>query len=815
MNPFRILNINDQADEYFSHLFNALITNKIKEEKIGDQIKLPLIDELLNLSEEEIEGKIHFLDNNKENFINHNNYLLLRAIFLYFKIKRDDAINYIKKAKLLEAENPLWDFIDVILRSDFEVGSFNLSIIENIPFIRQNPYAENIISFIKKCQQLEKSVNYETSINKLFELQKEVDPEYIHFSNTLAAITSIRNFDFNKAPDLIAPEDANNDKIKAIISKGLNKNSNNEPLWHIFNAWLKLHNKEYNHAINIFKWIQNKLNKINNFDPTLHWSWIGLYKIYTYTGNEYQAIEALEKYLSWMHFFDNIELGSIDPEFPYLTPERTNLILHDFYKQQGDYQSALRRVSEIWECHHYRLDNTLNYFTVVNMYADLLYLLNSHDESLYYYYRLLDLDPYNENIKKRIKKLSSITIREEEYFKRYPTYDMKDQFLKFAKSHFHKFNKVICSFFPFSYELLEELQDKLNWDSLSSNRAILWNTELINKYRNKLNFQVLSENPSLPWDKNLIFQFRDKWDWEELSSNTDIIWTKELMIQFRDYLYFMGDFDGMSANTSVLWSEDILDEFEKLLDWKLISENINIPWSKELIEKYEEKWYWEYLSGNPAIPWDDKLIEKYINYWDWEALSFNKGIKFNYLILKKFEEKWDWDTLVANENFPWTKHIIENFKHRIPEGKIQNNEELSIYKGIKNIQNNKIINDTSSYFNPYFSKEFLVKYFDYIDFASKNIIVDEELYAAIKKYHGTEALNEESHRIVFEKAVLSKYIDELDWDGICRNKNYNWSLNFILKFIDYINIEQLSTQIIEKVSFPYLDEDAVIKFYKH
>ena len=154
MNTLAILNTLEQTNEYFEHLFSQLIHHKIKKETVTKSLKLPVINELHDLSEEEIEEKNHFLDENKQNFINYNNYLLLKAVISYVQNSRDNALKYIRQAKQLETENPFWDFIDIILRSDFEVDSFNLSVIEDIPLIRQNSYANKIKSFIRKSQQL-------------------------------------------------------------------------------------------------------------------------------------------------------------------------------------------------------------------------------------------------------------------------------------------------------------------------------------------------------------------------------------------------------------------------------------------------------------------------------------------------------------------------------------------------------------------------------------------------------------------------------------------------------------------------------------
>ncbi|MFP4622516.1 MAG: hypothetical protein ACLFM7_14495, partial [Bacteroidales bacterium] len=127
MNTLAILNTLEQTNEYFEHLFFQLVHHKIKEEKVTGSLKLPAIDEFLDSRKEELRVKNHFLDENRQNFINYTNYLLLKAIISHVQNSRNEALKYIKKARLLEAENPFWVFMDAILRSDFEVDSFNLS----------------------------------------------------------------------------------------------------------------------------------------------------------------------------------------------------------------------------------------------------------------------------------------------------------------------------------------------------------------------------------------------------------------------------------------------------------------------------------------------------------------------------------------------------------------------------------------------------------------------------------------------------------------------------------------------------------------
>lgn len=46
---------------------------------------------------------------------------------------------------------------------------------------------------------------------------------------------------------------------------------------------------------------------------------------------------------------------------------------------------------------------------------------------------------------------------------------------------------------------------------------------------------------------------------------------------------------------------DDITDFEKNIDFKLLSDNHNINWDIEILEKFKDKWDWEVLQNNPFV----------------------------------------------------------------------------------------------------------------------------------------------------------------------------------------------------------------------
>ena len=68
-----------------------------------------------------------------------------------------------------------------------------------------------------------------------------------------------------------------------------------------------------------------------------------------------------------------------------------------------------------------------------------------------------------------------------------------------------------------SMEMIEKFQDKLDWETLSQNRNILWTTAGIAKFAGKINWSDFSQycNANILTEENL-HKFKEKWNWKTL-----------------------------------------------------------------------------------------------------------------------------------------------------------------------------------------------------------------------------------------------------------------------------------------------------------
>lgn len=129
-----------------------------------------------------------------------------------------------------------------------------------------------------------------------------------------------------------------------------------------------------------------------------------------------------------------------------------------------------------------------------------------------------------------------------------------------------------------SMEMIEKFQDKLDCETLSQNRNILWTTAGIAKFAGKINWSDFSQycNANILTEENL-HKFKEKWNWKTLSSRDEIYnnWT-------------------------------LLDKFVDMMDWADIIDNWDIERAEEFIERYQQ--YIPLNKFQTSRLWD-KLVE--------------------------------------------------------------------------------------------------------------------------------------------------------------------------------------------------------------
>ena len=69
--------------------------------------------------------------------------------------------------------------------------------------------------------------------------------------------------------------------------------------------------------------------------------------------------------------------------------------------------------------------------------------------------------------------------------------------------------------YPFEIDQLDEWEDILDWQEVSSNTQVKWTYEIIMKFKDRWNwYNLLFTNHSIQClDKELLEEFSDKWDW--------------------------------------------------------------------------------------------------------------------------------------------------------------------------------------------------------------------------------------------------------------------------------------------------------------
>lgn len=126
--------------------------------------------------------------------------------------------------------------------------------------------------------------------------------------------------------------------------------------------------------------------------------------------------------------------------------------------------------------------------------------------------------------------------------------------------------KELSGEFPWSEQLLEKYQDKVNWDKVSNNNAMLWTVSMLEKFHNKLNWNTLSS----PGHRNILTaelfeRFKDRWNWSLLSGNTDVGMTYELIDRFIDRWDWRELINRMWNKDDYLYDRTFLERYKEYI----------------------------------------------------------------------------------------------------------------------------------------------------------------------------------------------------------------------------------------------------------
>lgn len=240
--------------------------------------------------------------------------------------------------------------------------------------------------------------------------------------------------------------------------------------------------------------------------------------------------------------------------------------------------------------------------------------------------------------------------------------------------------------------ILALIDKNWDWNALSSNRYIVFDTEFIEQTKNKpWNWKLLAENPKFEISNEIIRNFINKsWDWESLSLNTNLEFNKEFIEATIDQAW---NWKLISKHKSFIPSYDILTLLKnKNIDWDTISSHNKLEPSKQLLAKFEDKLNWKLLTYNDKLIFDINLLDRFIDRWDWDYICKSGNLKLDNEILNKYSDFLNWDYISSNTSIQFSEELINSFEEYWNWTLLKNN--IAISKSLKSFILNKINNSS-------------------------------------------------------------------------------------------------------------------------
>lgn len=200
-------------------------------------------------------------------------------------------------------------------------------------------------------------------------------------------------------------------------------------------------------------------------------------------------------------------------------------------------------------------------------------------------------------------------------------------------------------------------------------------------------------------------------------------------------------------------SYSLFEKYKGKLNWTGLSNNPHLFWSTELIEKYEEKWDWKMLTSNESLPWTPELLEKYKDKWDWTMLLYKKSILEDLWDCRQWRDEW-----CSKMKALWG----ENWEWKISKSR-GNANKLTVAQDLRS--KDLLSNESDE------KASLVILFLDRDD--TTDLLIKSRQW-------DTES---------FEKFKTHK---EWFWKGLSANEQVTWSLEFIEKYMDKWNINELA-----------------------
>lgn len=225
-----------------------------------------------------------------------------------------------------------------------------------------------------------------------------------------------------------------------------------------------------------------------------------------------------------------------------------------------------------------------------------------------------------------------------------------------------------------------------------------------------------------------------------------------------DFLFSHPEFLTEMASLFYAFSEKELEKFEDKIDFtsKWVIYNLSATEQLDLIEQYSKQLNWRVICSNSKLPWiEEDLLKRWKKQLNWYGLASNELLHKDPSFFENNLEKWLADPfnyfgmLSRNSALPWSAEFIDRFSD------FWDWEWLCMNEGI------------------YWNTELIELYIDKVEWGGR-------------KYSSDGSFRVEG--------------------GLISNENLDWTIDFILRYEEYIDFEELFIDIVwDKAFKPIID----------
>ncbi|MHA8103798.1 hypothetical protein [Aquirufa nivalisilvae] len=360
-------------------------------------------------------------------------------------------------------------------------------------------------------------------------------------------------------------------------------------------------------------------------------------------------------------------------------------------------------------------------------------------------------------------------------------------------------------------QLLDELEDEINWNEIWCARNLCVDIDFLNRYNEKIQFDQFYGYSNIFWSKELIKQYGEK-----LLKNKKITISKpyvnsENLKMLSDWL----NWDNLSRFIDFKNNEELIDEFLDKWNWQKLSANVNLPLSVEFIQKYHDRLNFDELSLNPAAI---ELIFKYpkSKKWNWYKVIKNPGIiydqntfEFVYSYFKKTIESDEKRSLYFRR---------ASYSSFIFHAAYRSYGELSFFYNHKDFEGcfTKIIFEI--YLGKKLSLDLIEQFKTKLDFTESTFIQNHKDVMTSKFLESNLSLFEPKpfnfYRLPLNYKIIKQIENEIDWWKLSTCEKFDWTEDFIYKNLDKLNLRRLGDNkgVYNSLIVNKFSKDELIKF---